>query len=244
MESTALMTNKPPIIECRAVGPFMKNGYLLACPDTMKGIYIDPGDEASQVLTAIREHGIELMAVVNTHAHLDHICGIGDVKAEWDVPVYLHPEDQVIYDRLPEQAEWFGLEYEAAPPVDRQLSELEPLHVGRLEIKVHHTPGHSPGHVCLDVGEHLFCGDTVFAGSIGRTDLPRGSYEVLIHSIREVIIPLGDSKILYPGHGPSTTIGTERARNPPGPLFCSVALADPCEGCSQHDSSENQIHRP
>lgn len=208
------MNENSPIIECRAVGPFMKNGYLLACPNSRKAIYIDPGDEADQVLELVQEHDLELVAVVNTHAHLDHICGIGRVREVWDVPIYLHPEDLEIYDRLPEQAQWFGLEYQAAPPVDCHLSVSEPVELGDLEIQVHHTPGHSPGHVCLEVGRHVFCGDTVFTGAIGRTDLPRGSYEVLMRSIREVILPLGDEKILYPGHGPTTTIGAERLSNP------------------------------
>lgn len=208
------MNDTSPIIESKAVEPFFKNGYILACPRTRKGIYIDPGDEAELLLQRVEELRIDLIAIVNTHAHMDHICGVKRVKETWDVPIYLHPDDLELYERLPAQAGWFGLQYEAAPPPDRWLSEAEDLEVGELRVKVHHTPGHSPGHVCLEVGGHVFCGDTVFAGSIGRTDLPGGSQEVLLTSIRDRILPLGDDKALYPGHGPQTTIGRERRSNP------------------------------
>ncbi len=202
------------LIESAAVEPFFKNGYLLACPRTRDCFFIDPGDEAEDLLSRIAALDLRLVAIVNTHAHMDHICGIGRVKRDWDVPVYLHRDDLQLYKNLPLQGQWFGLRYDPAPPVDRFLSESERLCLGDLEIRVHHTPGHSPGHVCLEVAEHVFCGDTVFAGSIGRTDLPGGSYDTLLASIRERILPLGDEKILHPGHGPQTTIAAERKTNP------------------------------
>lgn len=202
------------IIESSAVQPFFKNGYLLACPRTLDCFYIDPGDEAQDLLSRITALGLRLVSIVNTHAHMDHICGVGRVKEVWDVPIYLHRDDLPLYRNLPVQGQWFGLSYEPAPPVDRFLTEAEPLRLGDLEVRVHHTPGHSPGHVCLEVGNHVFCGDTVFAGSIGRTDLPGGSYDTLMASIRERILPLGDGKELHPGHGPETTIGRERKTNP------------------------------
>lgn len=208
------MADDAIIIERRAVEPFLKNGYILACAETKQGVYIDPGDEAPQLLQWLTGTPIQLVAIVNTHAHMDHICGIGRVKQEWDVPIYLHRDDRFLYERLQEQAQWFGLTYSPAPALNDYLEEGKSFSVGRLHVQVHHTPGHSPGGVCLEVGEHIFCGDLIFAGSIGRTDLPGGDYETLIRSIQEKIFPLGDEKILHPGHGPDTTVGRERTTNP------------------------------
>lgn len=208
------MDDLTPLVEVRAVEPFQKNGYLLVCPEGRQGVYIDPGDEARILLDVIREQQVELVGIVNTHAHLDHISGVGAVKEVWDVPIYLHPEDEELYNHLPTQAQWFGLEYDPAPPVERYLSEDETVAVGRLSIQVLHTPGHSPGHVCLQVKDLVFCGDTVFAGSIGRTDLPGGSSRILLESIHKKILPLGDEKTLFPGHGPKTSVGQERLKNP------------------------------
>ena len=202
------------LIEKHAVEPFFKNGYILSCSQTHQGIYIDPGDEVIQLLQRLQENGIKLIAIVNTHAHIDHISGVKLVKEKWDVPIYLHPQDKPLYEGLSVQAQRFGLDYPPAPPFDRPLEEGQDLQVGNLNLKVSHTPGHSPGGVCLQVREHVFCGDVLFAGSIGRTDLWGGSYEVLMESIHNKVLPMGDEKILHPGHGPETTIGHERATNP------------------------------
>lgn len=202
------------LIDQHAVEPFLKNGYVLACPRTRQAIYIDPGEEAPVLLERIQAHKLQLIAIVNTHAHIDHICGIQAVKERSDVPIYLHEQDEPLYNALPAQGEWFGLSYPPAPPVDAHLVENEDLEVGDLKVSVHHTPGHSPGSVCLEVDRHVFCGDLIFAGSVGRTDLPGGSHEILIESIRKKLLPLGDEKILHPGHGPETTIGRERKTNP------------------------------
>jgi len=209
-----MMKNDSILIETHAVEPFFKNGYIVSCSETLQGIYIDPGDEAPQLLQRVEEISVQLVAIVNTHAHIDHISGVGLVKGKWDVPIYLHPEDETIYKNLPIQAERFGLQYPPAPPIDHYLEEGQELQVGHLSLKIHHTPGHSPGSVSLEVDEHVFCGDVIFAGSIGRTDLPGGRYETLMESIHRKVLPLGDEKILYPGHGPETTIGRERETNP------------------------------
>jgi len=201
-------------IERSAQEPFLKNGYLVSRPGSSEAIYIDPGDEAPQIIQHVEEHGFQLTAIVNTHAHLDHISGIERVKQKWDIPIYLHPEDQFLYDGLAEQAQWFGLTCNPAPPVTHTLRAGEDLQLSQLCFKVHATPGHSPGSVSLEIGEHIFSGDVIFAGSIGRTDLPGGSLEILMATIQECILPLGDSKILHPGHGPDTTIGQERLHNP------------------------------
>ena len=203
-----------PIIERQAVPPFMKNGYVLACPAGQEAVCIDPGDEAPGLMEWLDRQALRLVAIVNTHAHLDHISGIAAVKQKWNVPICLHPDDLPLYEHLSQQAAWFGLDYPPAPPVDRLLKDGETLQVGRLTLKVHHTPGHSPGSVCLEVGDDIFCGDLLFAGSVGRTDLPGGSFETLLRSIKEKILPLGDSRILHCGHGPDTTIGKEKRENP------------------------------
>ena len=208
------MTGNDVIIEKDAIEPFLKNGYVLGCSKTRHAIYIDPGEEASRLLATVEERDLTLVAIVNTHAHLDHICGVERVRQSWDIPVYLHPQDMELYNALPAQAGWFGLNYPPAPPVDHHLDEGASLVLGDLSIDVYHTPGHSPGSVCLVIDRHVFCGDVIFAGSIGRTDLPGGSHETLIRSIREKVLPLGDDRILYPGHGPETTVGRERKTNP------------------------------
>lgn len=208
------MSEPAPLIEVRAVEPFLKNGYVVACPATRHAACIDPGDEAPQLLEAIDALELEVISILNTHAHMDHICGVGAVKERWDVPIYLHPEDEFLYNALSEQANWFGMHYDPAPPVDYYLDPSQQLGVGDLTIRVRHTPGHSPGSVTLLVEEHAFCGDVIFAGSIGRTDLPKASHEQLLQTIRDVILPLGDDCVLHPGHGPESTVGRERLTNP------------------------------
>lgn len=203
----------PPIIDSRAVEPFHKNGYLVGSLDSSEVVYIDPGDEVESILELVSARQRELVAILLTHAHMDHISGIARVREQHDAPIYLHPDDRHLYESLPAQAQFFGFQYGPAPPVDRELSDHQVLELAGLEFKVHLTPGHSPGHVCFEVGQHIFCGDVVFQGSIGRTDLPGGSSEVLLSSIQERVLPLGDERILYPGHGPQTTIGQERRTN-------------------------------
>lgn len=200
----------------------MKNGYLLLCGATNHATYLDPGDEAPQMLEFIDQNEIELISILNTHGHMDHICGVRTVKEEWDVPIYIHEEDEFLYKALSQQAEWFGMSYPPPPPIDYYLSPNQQLTLGDLSISVLHTPGHSPGSVSLIVEDHVFCGDLIFAGSVGRTDLPKGSMERLLQSVREKILPLGDDYHLHPGHGPATTVGREKATNPylqgsPGP---------------------------
>lgn len=208
------MDSSDLIIECRAEGPFMKNGYVVACAGESEAVYIDPGDEAGQVISFIEKNDLQLQAVIATHAHMDHICGIGTVKKRWDVPVYLHREDEFIYSEMEVQSRYFGMNYSPPPPVDFYMEEGQVLSFGGLELKVYHTPGHSPGGVCLEAGDNLFTGDLIFAGSVGRTDLPGGDYDVLMNSIQRIIVPLPESRSLWPGHGPRTTVGQELKGNP------------------------------
>ena len=206
------------IVEVRAVAPFYKNGFVVACGRTREAVLIDPGDEVEQLLGAVRDLDVEVQAILLTHAHVDHITGVAAAKEAFDVPVYLHRDDQFLYDMAVQQGAMFGFKVRQPPPVDTYYDSTA-VSFGDYEARVHHTPGHCPGGVCLDVGKagegrHLFVGDTLFAGSIGRTDLPGGDYGVLMRSITGVLFPLGDDAIVHPGHGPDTTIGRERATNP------------------------------
>lgn len=202
------------IIERRAVEPFHKNGFIVACASTRQAAYIDPGDEAQELSDWVAGQDLILSSILLTHGHMDHICGVGEVKKRWNIPVLLHKEDEFLYNSLKEQGLWFGLSYSAPPPADRYLKPGEPLSLGDLNIGIHHTPGHSPGGLTFEIEEHLFCGDLIFAGGVGRSDLPGGSHELLIQTIRDRILPFDDEMILHPGHGPDTTVGQERRTNP------------------------------
>ena len=207
------------LLEVRAVPPFYKNGFVAGCERTREAVLIDPGDEVDELLAAVRDLDVEVQAILLTHAHLDHVTGVARAKDAFDVPVYLHHDDLFLYEAVVQQGEMFGFKVQAQPPIDVYY-DLSPIHFGDYEVRVHHTPGHCPGGVCLQIGRkgeaggQLFVGDTLFAGSIGRTDLPGGDYAVLMRSITGVLFPLGDESIVHPGHGPDTTIGRERTSNP------------------------------
>jgi len=208
------------IIESRAVGPFMKNGFVVACEETREAVLIDPGDEVAALLAFVKSEKLTVRHILLTHAHVDHVTGVGTAKAALSVPVHLHRDDLFLYERAVEQGQMFGLRVGVLPPIDRFYTAGEVIGFGDLEARPHHTPGHCPGGVCLQVGApggagtDLFVGDTLFAGSIGRTDLPGGDYHTLIGSIRRVLFAFGDDARVYPGHGPATTIGQERRTNP------------------------------
>ncbi|MBF8300701.1 MAG: fold metallo-hydrolase [Acidobacteria bacterium] len=207
------------ILEVRAVPPFYKNGFVVGCERTREAVVIDPGDEADELLGAVRDHGLDVVHILLTHAHIDHITGVALAKEAFEVPVYLHKDDLPLYEHAVEQGRMFGFTVRQPPPVD-VFYDLSPISFGDYEVHVHHTPGHCPGGVCLQVGKkgeagtHLFVGDTLFAGSIGRTDLPGGNHDVLMRSITGVLFALGDAATVHPGHGPDTTIGRERRTNP------------------------------
>jgi hydroxyacylglutathione hydrolase len=208
------------LLSTHAAPPFFKNAYLVACGRTHEAVIIDPGDEVEEVIRAAHDRELTIRCILLTHAHLDHVTGVGRAKAAFGVPVLLHRADLPLYERVVQQGIMFGLHVEPQPPVDRFYTEGEVIRVGDLDIRPYHTPGHCPGGVCLRVapspgdGLDLFVGDTLFAGSIGRTDLPGGDYPTLIRSITEVLYSFGDEARVYPGHGEPTTIGRERRTNP------------------------------
>jgi hydroxyacylglutathione hydrolase len=209
------------ILHTTAVEPFMKNGFVLGCEQTREGIIIDPGDDVELQLDAVARHDLSIRYILLTHAHLDHITGVGRAKAALGAPIGLHRDDLFLYDGIVQQGMMFGFEVEPQPPVDFFYEGAEPLRFGQYSVWVHHTPGHCPGGVCLAVGHDgstertLFVGDTLFAGSIGRTDgLPRTDLQVLMRSIREVLFSFPDETPVYSGHGAPTTIGREKRTNP------------------------------
>jgi hydroxyacylglutathione hydrolase len=196
-------------------GIFAENCFLVVDEVAGECAIVDPGEEAGLILHKVQETGTKPVAIWLTHAHLDHVLGVTRIAAETGAPVWLHPADRPLYDAVPDQAGWFGL----APPgrlpaPDHALAHGQQLQVGALRFEVRHAPGHSPGSVCLVGPGVAFTGDVLFAGSIGRTDLPGGDFETLIASIERELLPLPDDTILYSGHGPETTIGRERHTNP------------------------------
>ena len=208
------------IIESQAVGPFFKNGFVVGCDETREAVLIDPGDEVAALLAFAERNALTIRHILLTHAHVDHVTGVAAAKRVLGVPVYLHRDDLFLYERAVESGALFGLTVEPQPPIDVFYTPSDVIAFGACEVRPHHTPGHCPGGVCLQVGQkgrtgkELFVGDTLFAGAIGRTDLPGGDYNTLIASIRTVLFPFGDDAIVHPGHGPDTTIGHERRTNP------------------------------
>ena len=208
------------IVETQAVGPFFKNGFVVACERTREAVLIDPGDEVAGLLAFADRKSLTIRHILLTHAHVDHVTGVRAAKRKLAVPVYLHKDDLFLYEHAVEMGAMFGLQVDPPPAVDEFYTPGQVISFGRCEVRPHHTPGHCPGGVCLEVrsegepDEHLFVGDTLFAGSIGRTDLPGGDHATLIASIRNVLFSFSDDANVYPGHGPATTIGHERRANP------------------------------
>ena len=210
------------ILESAAVGPFFKNGYIAGCERTRQAVFIDPGDEVEQLLDFVSAEQLNVTHILLTHAHVDHVSGVAEAKRALNVPVYLHKEDLTIYQNAVRSGMMFGLNVEEPPPVDRFYEPKETIVFGDYQARVLHTPGHCPGGVCLAVKKprgsadplRLFVGDTLFAGSIGRTDLPGGDYETLLKAITGVLFSFPDDSIVLSGHGPETTIGRERTTNP------------------------------
>ena len=195
------------------VGDFQENTYLVIDDATRRAIVVDPGAEPDRVVKWIRDSGATLDAVWLTHAHLDHVGAVAAVKREWPVPVYMHAGDAPTLARAPQAAAMYGLPFEAPPPPDRELAEGDSVSVGGLTFSVMHVPGHAPGHVVFHGNGVVLGGDLLFAGSVGRTDLPLSDPRAMEESLAR-ICELNDDLVVYPGHGPETTIGRERATNP------------------------------
>ncbi|HBG21819.1 MAG TPA: MBL fold metallo-hydrolase [Peptococcaceae bacterium] len=201
-------------VECLAVGAMASNCYLVCCEDTKEAMVIDPGAEGKRILDEVDKKGLTVKYIVNTHGHMDHIAANTMIKEATDAKLAIHVEDlPLLSDPKLNLSQYMGRQY-SSPKADLFLCDGEELTVGKDVLSVLHTPGHTRGGISLKGTGVIFVGDTLFAGSVGRTDFPGGSYAELIASIKNKILPCGDEFIVYPGHGPATTVGSERANNP------------------------------
>ena len=198
------------------VGPLMENCYLLADEAAKTAVLVDPGDEAPRLLDALKTNGLQLDAIWLTHAHFDHIGAVAAIKDVLDVPVYLHPDDEVIYKSGSQAAQLWDIPFRQPTGATQPLEPDQVLTFGDTEVKCLFTPGHAPGHISfyLPSEGYVIAGDALFKGSIGRTDLPLGDHAQLLESIRTHLMTLPDNTVVYPGHGPETTVGAEKRTNP------------------------------
>ena len=195
-------------------GAFAENCYLVADPASRDAAVVDPGEDAALFEARLRHEGWTARAIWLTHAHVDHVAGVGRLAAATGAPIHLHPADRPLYDRFPAQAAMFGLAADPLPAPTAALADGGRVAVGACSFDVLHTPGHTPGGVTLAGHGMAFVGDALFAGSIGRSDLPGGDGEALLDSIRDKLFALPDGTVVYSGHGPATTIGEEKRTNP------------------------------
>jgi glyoxylase-like metal-dependent hydrolase (beta-lactamase superfamily II) len=204
------------IHEILPVGPLQCNCSVIGDEATHEGMVIDPGDDIEQVLALVRKHNLQIKQIVITHAHIDHVGGAMKLRAATGAPILLNQNDYALLKMLDVQAAWIGMPNPGKVEIDQSLGQADTVKAGNLTAQVLHTPGHSEGSVCLyfPAEQKLIAGDTLFAGSIGRTDLPGGSYEKILNSLHERVLSLPDKTIVIPGHGPLTTIGKERESNP------------------------------
>ena len=200
-------------VQTFTVGAFQENCYLLVDDRTNRAVIVDPGGEGERLVEAVDKSGATLEAVWITHAHVDHVGAIASIKQRWNVPVYLHPLDRRLYEAAGRQAQVYGVQFEEPPPPDREFSDGQHVKVGDVELSVMHAPGHSPGHVVIHGDGIALVGDCLFAGSIGRTDLPFSDPPQLAASLAK-ISALAPETVVYPGHGMDTTIAEERKSNP------------------------------
>jgi hydroxyacylglutathione hydrolase len=216
------------IVHVETGGPFMQNGFVVGCEATREAVIVDPGDTVGQLLAFAERESLSIRHILLTHAHIDHVTGVAAAKRALGAPIYLHRDDLFLYDDVVQHGLMFGLHVDPQPPIDVFYTAGQLIPFGECEARPYHTPGHCPGGVCLQMGKagtagkELFVGDTLFAGSIGRTDLPGGDHSVLMKSIRTVLFAFGDDAVVHSGHGPDTTIGRERRTNP----FLVTSMAD------------------
>ena len=202
------------IVESLVVGPIQANCFLVGDENTREAVAIDPGDEVQRILAVINKHDWTLKCILNTHGHFDHVGGNKALREATGAPILIHSGDAPMLAQLADSAAVWGMRVDNSPAPDRLLADGDRVSFGGITLEVIHTPGHSPGGISLFTPGHLFVGDTLFAGSIGRTDFPGGDYGTLIQAVRTRLFGLGDEVRVYPGHGPATSIGQERRFNP------------------------------
>lgn len=200
------------IVNTLTLGPMQANCYLLECEETLSAVVIDPGDDADVILNILEERKLNLELIINTHGHVDHIAANSDLKQKTNAQLCIHKLDaDMIVNPQKNLSSFIGRAISSSP-ASKILKDGDILEAGMISLKVIHTPGHSPGSICLLTDEAIFTGDLLFAGSIGRYDFPGSSYEQIINSLKK-IMELDDNIEVYPGHGPITTIGEERSTN-------------------------------
>ena len=204
------------ILKSITVGPFQENCYVVGDEATGTGALIDPGDEAARISLQVEQTNLQISSIILTHAHIDHVGAVVTLVEEYGCPVLIHREAEPMLNQLPTQAMMMGMKFGKVPAVDGYIEDGEVVEIGNLRLEPLYTPGHAPGHLAFYVPSEglVISGDALFAGSVGRVDLPGGSMEVLMHSIEEKLLTLPDDTLVYPGHGPETTIGREREMNP------------------------------
>jgi len=204
------------IHEILPVGRLQCNCSIIADQNTHEAMVIDPGDDIGDIQAILQKHGVRVKQIVITHAHIDHVGGAMKLRAATGAPILLNQKDHALLKMLDMQAAWLGMSSPDEVEVDRTLSDADKVEAGALVANVMHTPGHTEGSICLyfPAEQKLIAGDTLFAGSIGRTDLPGGSFDKIIRSLHQKVLSLPDETIVVPGHGPLTTIGDERETNP------------------------------
>jgi len=202
------------IIEVLPVGPLQVNCVILGCSTTRKAAVIDPGDDFDSIVAILKKHQLQVEIILNTHGHFDHIGANAALKKSSGAPIYIHPEDKKLLQLASAQGALYGLTVPNSPPADHELDDGQKVQFGEQEFTVLHTPGHSPGGVCFYTEGLLISGDTLFAGSVGRTDLPGGSHQQLLDSIRTKLAGLPAPTRVIPGHGPDTSMGQELRYNP------------------------------
>lgn len=202
------------IVKVLVVGPIGANCVIVGCEKTKKAVVVDPGDEGDRILAALAQEQLTVEHIINTHGHFDHVGANKRLKEVTGADLLIHSGDAPMLGQLKEMAMSFGMRMDNSPPADKTLEDGDVITFGECSLKVLHTPGHSPGGISLLGDDFVIAGDTLFQGSIGRTDLPGGNYATLINSIKTKLLPLGDNLKVYTGHGPATLIGGEKRFNP------------------------------
>jgi len=202
------------IIKELVVGPLMSNCFILGCAKTKEAVVIDPGGDADRILLSLADSSLKVKYIINTHGHFDHVSANGKMKDATGADILIHPLDAAMLGNLSSNAAFFGISVENSPPCDQTIEEGDSISFGNITLKVIHTPGHTPGGISLYTDGIVFVGDTLFAGSIGRTDFPGGDFNTLISSIKTKLFKMDDEIRVFSGHGPETSIGKEKRSNP------------------------------